>query len=261
MDASGRPQGGLELLVLGAGPAYSDVPGDLGASYLVRGDGQALVLDLGQGTFNPLAVAVEPSSLAGVAISHLHPDHFIDLIPLRHYLCRREFQPSRRLRVIAPDGLGRRLDAAYDQPGFAQGAFDFEPSPVDGPLALGPFTIQARRVEHFGESVGYRVALSGRTGAGIVYSGDIAVPGDLLPLIRPGDLLLIEASFGPGPVPEGMPHIDAPAAGRLAREAGAGRLALVHLRMGSDREATLKAARREFTGPVGISRPGDVLDA
>lgn len=78
----------MVLQVLGAGAAYSDVPGAVGASYLVRADDAALLLDLGQGAFPALAAALEPSTLHAVLISHLHPDHFIDLIALRHYLRR-----------------------------------------------------------------------------------------------------------------------------------------------------------------------------
>ena len=127
----------LELIVLGAGPAYSDQPGSLGSAYLVRAGADAVVLDLGQGTFPSLAHRIEPSELRGVFISHLHPDHFIDLIPLRHYLCRAEFQPGRRVRVLGPEALERRLDATYDQPGFAAAAFDLEPLAA-GPYAAGP---------------------------------------------------------------------------------------------------------------------------
>ena len=76
----------MDLQVLGAGPAYTDRPGALGSSYLLVEGGQAIVLDLGQGTFSSLAQAIEPSTLLGVVISHLHPDHFIDLVALRHYL-------------------------------------------------------------------------------------------------------------------------------------------------------------------------------
>jgi ribonuclease BN (tRNA processing enzyme) len=246
---------GLEVLVLGAGPAYSDVPGDLGSGFLVRGGGGALVLDLGQGTFNPLAVAIEPSTLAAVAISHLHPDHFIDLVPLRHYLCRMEFQPSRRLRLIVPDGLEGRLDALYEQPGFTAAAFDLEP-PTPRRRLVGPFGLEARRVRHAAWSVAYRVDPGEASRPGLVYSGDVADPDDLRPLIRPGDLLLAEATFGPGPVPAGMPHLDAPTVGRLARETGAAQVVLVHIRMGCDRTATLEAARREFGGPVFVARPG-----
>ncbi len=246
----------LEVVVLGAGPAYSDLLGAVGSAFLVRGASSALVLDLGQGTFAALAQAFEPSGIEAVVISHLHPDHFIDLIPLRHYLCRMEFQPSRRLRLLAPMGIEQRLDGVYDQPGFTRSAFDVE-AMTPAVERIGPFDLEVRRVHHAGDSFAFRVQLSGTPSPGLVYSGDVSRVEDLRTLIHPGDLLLSEATFGPGPVPVSMPHLDGPGVGRLAHESGAAQVVLVHIRMGCDPAATLASAEREFDGPISVGRPYD----
>jgi ribonuclease BN (tRNA processing enzyme) len=246
----------LQLLVLGAGPAYSDDPGSVGSAYLVRDEHDAIVMDLGHGAFSRLAHAIEPSSLRAVFISHLHPDHFIDLIPMRHYLCRAEFHPGRRLHVLAPDGLDRRLDATYDLSGFASAAFDLE-SLAPGGYTAGGFVVEVRAVPHAAESFAFRVTVSDQPGPGIVYSGDCADADALLPLIQPGDTLLAEATFGRGPVPAGMPHLDGPTAGRLATTAGVRRLLLTHVRMGCDAEETVRAAGQHYEGRVDVVRPGD----
>ena len=94
----------MVLTVIGAGPAFTDRPGATGAAYLVRTTTTAVLLDLGQGSFPRLAGAIEPSRLDAVLISHLHPDHFIDLVPLRHYL-RFGVDPPRRVRVLGPADL------------------------------------------------------------------------------------------------------------------------------------------------------------
>jgi ribonuclease BN (tRNA processing enzyme) len=246
---------GMELLVLGAGPAYSDIPGSCGASYLVRARGEAMLLDLGQGSFPALAGALEPSTLRAVVISHLHPDHFIDLIPLRHYLCRAEFQPSRRIRVIAPAGLEGQLDGAYATPGFAAAAFDLEAG-ADGPIPAGAFELRSVRVTHAGESRAWRVAPAGADGPGLVYSGDASRVEEIAPLVRPGDTILAEASYGPGPVPPGMRHLDGPMVGDLATRTQAGAVIATHVRMGTDVEATVAAIRAAYAGPVDMARPG-----
>jgi len=108
----------MELIVIGAGPAYTDRRGAAAASFLVSAQGAALLLDLGQGAFPNLASTMEPSELAAVVVSHLHPDHFVDLVPLRHYL-KWEFDPPRRAQVIGPAGLADRLDGLDGQPGFS----------------------------------------------------------------------------------------------------------------------------------------------
>jgi ribonuclease BN (tRNA processing enzyme) len=247
----------MELTVLGAGPAYTDRPGATGAAYLVRAGGKAVLLDLGQGSFPALASRVEPSTLDAVVVSHLHPDHFVDLVPLRHYL-RYEFSPPRRLRVLGPAGLADRIDALHAEPGFSAASLDVEElSP--GTMRIGPFYVEAGLVTHTDESYAFRVTTSGE-GPGLVYSGDCGRAADLLPLVRPGDQLLIEISFGAGPVPPGALHLDGPAIGGLAAEAHAGRVLLTHIQMGYDPEAAIAAVRSRFAGPVDLVTPGLVSE-
>src|SRR5687768_11836115 len=163
MSGTGRS---LEVDVLGAGPAYTDQVGATGAAYLVRHGPTALLLDLGQGSFPGLAGAIEPSSLDAVVISHLHPDHFIDLVALRHYL-RWQFQPARHVRVVAPAGLAARLDALHGQPGFTGATLDVE-DVREGTETIGALALEARRVTHTRDSHAYRVARADNTAPGLV---------------------------------------------------------------------------------------------
>ena len=249
----------MELTVIGAGPAYTDRRGAAAASYLVLAGDAAILLDLGQGAFPNLASTIEPSGLAAVVVSHLHPDHFIDLVPLRHYL-RYEFDPPRRVRVLGPAGLGDRLDALHGHPGFAAMALDVE-ALAQGVVRLGPFEVEARLVTHHGESYAVRVSVADASGApagpGLVYSGDCGRADDLVPLIHPGDTLLCEASFGAGTVPLGAEHLTAADAGRAATAGRAARLLITHLQMGYDRPETLAAAQAAYPGPVHLVTEGD----
>ena len=68
---------------------------------------------------------LEPSDLDAILVTHLHPDHFVDLVPLRHYL-RWHLSPSRRVRVLGPAGLADRLDGLHAEPGFSAAALDIE---------------------------------------------------------------------------------------------------------------------------------------
>jgi ribonuclease BN (tRNA processing enzyme) len=248
----------MQLDVIGAGPAYSDRPGATGASYLIRHDGASLLLDLGQGSFSRLAGTIDPATLEAVVISHLHPDHFVDLVALRHYL--RWEPPRRRVRVLGPDGLAGRLDALHAEPGFTAAALDVE-SLVVGRRALGAFDLEVGRVTHTDSSYGFRVspANAGPGKHGLVYSGDCGRAEDLDALIRQGDTLLCEVSFGPGPVVAGAEHLDGPAVAALARRTGAGRVLLTHLQMGFDRDATVASVVAGFDGgPVTLLDPGFV---
>ena len=245
-----------DLVVLGAGPAWSDRPGSSGASYLVRAGGTAVLLDLGQGSFPRLIHAVEPSTLDAVLISHLHPDHFIDLIPLRHYLAY-QLHPPRSVRVIGPPALADRLDGLHDQPGFTATSLACEPYP-SGPFSIGDVSVEAHRITHTADSHAVRLAFADQPG--LVYSGDCGAAGDLAPLIRPGDTLLVEVSFGAGPVPTGSGHLDAPAIADLASATRPGRVLLTHLQMGLDPVAPVRIVAEPVSGPVALVEPGDVIE-
>ncbi len=242
----------MELIVLGAGPAYTDRAGAAGAAYLVREAGTAVVLDLGQGSFPNLARELEPSTLDAVVISHLHPDHFVDLVALRHYL-HWEFRPPRRVRVLAPGDLRKRLDGVAGERGFADAVFAVD-GIAEAQVEVGGLVMEAGRVTHTDESYGFRISSPG--GIGLVYSGDCGVAEDLEPLVRPGDALLSEVAFGPGPVPPGALHLDGPAVGRLAARTRVGRVLLTHIQMGFDRDATLRSVCDRYDGPVEFVDPG-----
>lgn len=244
----------IELTVLGAGPAYTSRPGAVGASYLLRSGTDAIVLDLGQGAFTNLAGAIEPSSLEAVIVSHLHPDHFIDLVPLRHYLLW-DFAPPRRVAVLGPAGLAGRIDALHDEIGFCAASLDVAALGGPGVRDVGPFVVEASLISHTDESYGFRVTAG--DGPGLVYSGDCGNADDLRSLIQRGDTLLSEASFGPDPVAAGSEHLNAADVGRIAAASGAGRVLLTHVLMGHDREATVAAARDLAGVDVSMVDPGD----
>lgn len=250
----------MELRVLGAGPAFSDRPGAIGSSYLVVAGSAALVLDLGHGAYSALAAAWDPRALEAVVVSHLHPDHFVDLVPLRHHL-RWGFRPPCRARVLGPAGLASRLDLLHDASGFTAESLDVE-ALTEGIRRIGPFELETRRVTHTVESYAFRVGLADGTdaaGRGLVYTGDCGRADDLLPLLRPGDLLLAEASFGPGPGDPGAAHLDGPDVGRLAARGRASEVLLTHLLEWRLADETVASCRREFDGPVRMVWPGDVL--
>ena len=252
------------LTVLGAGPAYTDRPGASGAAYLVRTARAAVLLDLGQGSFPRLAAAIEPSSLDAVVVSHLHPDHFIDLVPLRHYLAY-EFRPPRRVRVIAPDGLVDRIDALHARPGFTAATLDVEAfgrnagGSVGPVVEIGDVKLVAAPVTHTADSHAIRLELAGG-GPALVYSGDCGRTADLEPLLTSGDVLLVEVSFGPGPVPRDALHLDAPAVAGLVHRTQPGLVLLTHLQMGFDEAATVAIVQDATAVPVRLVQPGDVID-
>ncbi len=249
----------LRLTVVGAAPAWARGPGNPSSSYLVELGSAGLLLDLGQGSLGALWAFRDPSTLAGIVISHLHPDHHVDLVALRHLL-RHGMGTPRRVTLWAPTGLRERYDAFLGEPRFLDAAFDGEVV-HEGVWPVGPFTVQARPVLHAEHSHGYRVSISAEPAAtGLVYSGDCARWEDLVPLVQPGDTLLSEAFWGAGTGPPGAMHLTAVDAARAAEAGGAARLILTHLAEEIDPDAAVAAARTRFRGEVLRATPGLRLD-
>ena len=259
----GRPAspvpGALTLTVLGSAASWSRTPGRASSSYLVRLGADSLVLDLGQGSFAELAGRLDPASLRAVLISHLHPDHCVDLVPLRHYL-RYGCTPPAQVPLRGPVSLRARFDALLGEPDFL--ALLPGPPLAPGGFDVGGMAVQVAAVRHEGESFAFRVSVGADPSRpGIVYSGDCGHAEDLLDLVRPGDTLLAEASFGAGNVPPGVGHLSATDSAGAAARAGAGRLILTHLLDGSDPEAALAVARSLFSREVLVARPGLTIEA
>jgi ribonuclease BN (tRNA processing enzyme) len=247
----------VKLTVVGSAPAWSRAPGRPSSCYVVEGQSDALVLDMGQGSLGALHGVCEPSSLRAVAISHLHADHHVDLIPLR-YLLRFGYAEARSVELHAPAGLRAGYDAFIGEEGFLDGL----PGPdlAPGLRVLGSLTLEVAPVTHAAPAFGFRVADAGGSGPGLVYSGDCGEWRDLLALIRPGDTLLSEAFWGTQTPEPGAQHLTAADAAMAAREGMAARLVLTHIEERQDRDAVLFVAREIFGHEVVLAMPGLVVE-
>jgi len=247
----------VRLTVVGCAAAWGRGADAASSCYLIEAGDTAIVLDLGQGSFARLATLRRPESLAAVLVSHSHADHCVDLIPLRYYLRYEARASAGTVALHAPADLPARFDALTGEAGFLA---DLAFTPLaPGDRRFGPLRVTAALVAHTADSFAFRVA-EDRAPTGIVYSGDCGDPGDLVPLLRRGDTLLAEASFGTGPVPPGVPHLDAAGAASAAREGGAARLVLTHLQPGPDPAAAVEHARVLFQRDIALARPGMTLD-
>jgi ribonuclease BN (tRNA processing enzyme) len=248
------PDDRLRLTVVGSAPAWSLRPEQPSSCYLIDLGQEALVLDLGQGSLGCLAAIRPPESITGIVISHLHPDHHVDLVALRHYL-KYGLEAPRRVPMHAPAELRERYDAFLGEANFLADLPGREVSP--GTVHLGPFSVEARPVTHALNSFGFRVTAHGREdGPGLVYSGDCGRWQDLLGLMHPGDTLLSEAFWGAVPPTEGAGHMTALEAASAASEGRAASLVLTHLPDAHDPRAAARGATTVFGGPVALAQPG-----
>jgi ribonuclease BN (tRNA processing enzyme) len=254
----------VRLTVVGCSGSFPS-GGSAASCYLLQaaddtGRTASVVVDLGSGALGALQRHVGLEDLDAVLISHLHPDHFLDLCGL--YVARR-YDPAgaavERLRVRGPSNTLDRLSQAYGDDGTGRMEHVFAVSAwVPGRAdRVGPFTVTARRVVHPLEAFGLRVEHAGRV---LTYSGDTDTCDALVELARDADVLLAEASFQEGRDQVRGVHLTGRRAGEVATAAGARSLVLTHLPPWTDPDVVLSEAKAVYDGPVVVAEPGLVLD-
>ena len=259
----------MRITVLGKSPAWQDAGGAC-SGYLVEEDGYALLLDCGNGVFSKLRHYREYVEVDAVLISHLHADHFLDLVPYSYALSYAPRQQPvavagwpgtdapARPELFAPMGAGehfRRLVSAWGEEELIERAFDLHE--YDGPdeLTLGPINVRFCEVPHYTRT--FAVEVEGRTGR-LTYSADCS-PNEQLVALRAGtDLLLIEATL-PRPERTGVRgHLTPAEAGEHGRRAGARRLVITHFSDELDSEWARAEADTAYGRPVELAHDGAV---
>ncbi|MEN8114475.1 MAG: MBL fold metallo-hydrolase [Actinomycetota bacterium] len=225
------------------------------SGYLLQTEGMAFWLDAGTGTFMELARHVDPGTLEGVILSHIHVDHCTDIFGLYGYL---GFGPSGEIPipVLVPPGAAEHL-AAFARAGeehVFHTVLDLVEVDAGATVKIDDVSIS------FGDAVHPVPALVTRVDTpdgSVVYSGDTGPGSDLQSMAQGADLLLCEASIAGERDERSYPyHLTAHEAGRLAHEAGVRTLVVTHLASGLDPDVALAEAGIEFGGEILYAAPG-----
>jgi ribonuclease BN (tRNA processing enzyme) len=246
----------FKVTVLGSSGGYAGA-GRACSGFLLEQDESSLVLDLGSGALSRLLEYREPDDIGGVALTHMHYDHYVDM----HGLCTaRRFWPAGLppLPVLAPIGAGETLTAALRESSREEflELVDLRVASPGVEVDFAGFAVTPYSAKHVMDSLAYRVGDGERT---LCYTGDTEWSGELLSAARDVDLLICEATFtsqAPGKAPG---HLFARDAGRLAAEAGAGSLMITHVWPTLDGERAVEDARGEFEGPVELAVEGMIV--
>ncbi|HEX8941344.1 MAG TPA: MBL fold metallo-hydrolase [Candidatus Limnocylindrales bacterium] len=249
---------GIDVTILGCGsaPPQPDTPA---SGLLVRSGDGTLLLDCGPGVIAALGRRLDPRRLDAVVISHLHADHFLDLVGLR-YLFPWRGLPRPVVRVLLPPGGRDRIAALEraigERPGFLGEALELVEFDPGSEVCVGGLALSFVAARHYVPSWGLR--LQAADGTLLVYAGDTGPNPGLAAGARGAALLILEATladpFEDDPV---RGHLTAPEALAAACEASARRLLVTHFP--SLRRPALEAwaaAASTPERPVLVARPG-----
>ncbi|GAA0593961.1 MBL fold metallo-hydrolase [Kribbella sandramycini] len=247
----------MKLTVLGCSGSVPG-PDSAASSYLVTAEDFHLVLDLGSGALGSLQRHIAVPQIGAIGLSHLHPDHCMDLCGLYVAAKYAPGSPIPRIPVFAPPGAAERMALAYDlplDPGMEE-ELDFQP--WQEVQQIGPFTVRTAPMVHPVPAYAIRVEHNGKT---LVYTGDTGPNEALIELARGADLLLSEAAL-----PDDNPnnpvdlHLSPSDAGEHAKKACVKKLVITHVPPWFDRATQAENARRTYPGPIEIATPHAVFD-
>ncbi len=233
--------------LLGTGAALSDA-GRTTTMLAVAGGSSTYLVDCGgDAAHRLLAAGIDLASLSGLIVTHEHADHVAGFPLLMERLWLAGI--GERFTV---HGIGsaldqvRRIHDAFDigtWPNYPRLEYrEFPAEPCALVLEDDEFTVRASPGRHSVPVVGLRFE-SKKTGRSMVYSCDTEYSPAIVDLARGTDLLVHEASG------EAPGHSPPDVAGRVAAEAGARRLVLVHLPpLYGNEDEWLGQARAAFPG-------------
>jgi ribonuclease BN (tRNA processing enzyme) len=258
----------LRITVLGKSPSWQDAGGAC-SGYLIETEGTRVLLDCGNGVFGKLRQRVDYTEIDAVIISHLHADHFLDLVPYSYaliYAPKQQPVPVHiwegtdnpaRPRLIAPPNareVFQRVVGAWGNDDLIESAFELEEYSGGGEVDVGDIRASFHPVPHFVETFAVRISAGG--GGHMVYSADTRPGEEIVDVARGADLLLIEGTL-PRPERTGLRgHLTPEEAGEHARRAGVPRVVITHISDELGDEWAREEGERGFGGPVEIAREG-----
>jgi len=263
----------MRLTVLGKSPSWQDAGGAC-SGYLIEEDETVVLVDCGNGVFAKLRERIDYVDVDAVVISHLHADHFLDLVPYSYaltYAPRQQPVPVDRWpgtdcpacpELHVPPGardLFRRVVGSWGNEDLIEKAFELHEYEASSEIEIGPVRIRFQPVPHFTET--FAMSISSTNGSGrIVYGADSSPTEALEEFARDAELMLVEATL-PRPERTGMRgHLTPGEAGEHARAAGAKRLLLVHISDELDWNWARDQAAETFGGRVEVAREGAVYE-
>lgn len=246
----------MRLQVLGSGTALHRPQRSSAALAVWPADQAApLLVDLGSGALLRMAQAgIDFARVGQVLLTHLHPDHTGDLVPLLFAKRNPDLAANAALTISGGPGLNEfvaGLDGVYG--GWIHGSGyqrTVREIAAGDSVDLPGCRARTSEVSHIPSSLAWRLDEPG--GTSVVISGDTDHSHHLVDLARGVDLLVLECSFPDGQKVEG--HLTPTECGRIAAAAGCGTLLLTHFYPGTDSHPLVECCRAGgYHGPIELA--------
>jgi ribonuclease BN (tRNA processing enzyme) len=257
------------LGTLSAAPA----PANPCSAYLVSSPSAKVILDIGPGSLGNIRGAVNVHDLDAIFISHMHTDHFLDLLALN---VARLTQPGMRMDGGAPvrlpvylppggkatvEACCRALQVNVSGTTAARHAEHLELIEYDpaGSVPVGDLVVSfVGPTRHSQLDYGMRVRT--REGGILGYTGDTAFCDAAIDVGRGASIFLAECTLlDPGP--QSDTHTCAGELAAMAEAAKPGQLVATHFSRSDEIYRDAIAARlRDVPMPYAVARVGDVFD-
>lgn len=242
----------MKVVILGAGTAIPATRRSPSGLYVRAGE-ERLLFDAGPGTLQRLhAVGVTFLQLDRLFLTHLHPDHCLDLVSILFAMHVPQPARTKPFVVYGPPGtarLYRRLNAAF-QGWLRPRSYRLTFRELTATrLRLPGSTVSTKLMRHTPGALGYRLQIGGRS---MVYSGDTDTCEEVVELGRKADLLILECSMTDERKVAG--HLTPTECGRIAARANCRHLALTHFYPVVEGYDIRARVRRSFSGRLTVAR-------
>jgi ribonuclease BN (tRNA processing enzyme) len=236
------------------------------AGFLVQTGQTRIVLDLGPGTLPELRRHTDFRTLDAVIVSHMHVDHVLDLLALRHALAYNPLPAPRPAPVwLPPGGIALLAEATApfdrcDEPGRFAPTVDVAEYDPAQPLTVGDVVVTFAPAVHDIPAWAMRLHVAGTADLG--YTGDTGPTARLETFFAGVGTLIAEATLlepGDRPLAE-RGSLTAAEAGELASAAGARTLLLTHMWEERDFARYRQQAAAFYTDRIEMARPGLTLE-
>ena len=261
----------MRITVLGKSPSWQDASGAC-SGYLVQEGDFRLLLDCGNGVFSKLRRICDYVDVDAVLISHLHADHFLDLVPFSYAL---SYAPRQQPVPVAgwpgtdtpacpdlyvPHGgpeVFRRIVGCWGNEDLIDNAFSLHEYGATDEFQLGPMHVRFCEVPHY--TLTHAIELS-CNGSRFTFGADCRPNDDLVRFARDTDVLMIEATL-PRPERNGIRgHLTPGEAGQHGHDAAARRLVLTHYSDEMDPDWARAEAVKSYGGPVELAGEGETYN-